>query len=225
LQDETLLTCQDEVYGKKRESASTYREAGDKYWAKVQEERQAKQDRYKSEKAKEDAARREEQVEQMREAAKTPAFAAEIEDCKVLIGWFNGRYGSGNVPETNASKSAQTEKTIAGVKALDIRKVDDDLLGVQLKKKEEETWGGFSGGGKKKGGKGKKSSAGSGTATPDVAINLPMHLLTALLSLSIPPPSSKDDVSRAVSDLETKKAWFEANSEAKTKVSGDTVHD
>jgi hypothetical protein len=115
--------------------------------------------------------------------------------------------------------------TLSQVKALDIRKVDDDVLGVQLKKKEEETWGGFGGGGKKKGGKGKKatpaSGAGSGSATPDAsggAINLPMHLLTALLSLSISPPSSKDDVSRAISDLETKKAWFEANSAAKTKV-------
>lgn len=103
------------MYAKKRESATAYREAGDKYWAKVQEERQAKQDRYKSEKAKEDAARREEQVEQMREAAKTPAYAAEIEDCSVLIGWFNGRYGGATVPETNASRNATAEKTIAGV--------------------------------------------------------------------------------------------------------------
>ena len=35
--------------------------------------------------------------------------------------------------------------------------------------------------------------------------------LTALLSLSIPPPASATDVPRVVTDLQTKKAWFEAN--------------
>ena len=37
------------------------------------------------------------------------------------------------------------------------------------------------------------------------------HLLTALLSLSIPPPTSTADVPRVIEDLKTKKAWFEAN--------------
>jgi hypothetical protein len=45
-----------------------------------------------------------------------------------------------------------------------------------------------------------------------------MSLLTALLSLGIPPPSGKEDVQRVINDLETKKAWFEANSASKTKV-------
>jgi hypothetical protein len=46
---------------------------------------------------------------------------------------------------------------------------------------------------------------------------VPYSLLSALLSLSIPPPTTKDDVARCVSDLETKKAWFEANSAKKTQ--------
>jgi len=40
---------------------------------------------------------------------------------------------------------------------------------------------------------------------------MPLGTLTALLSLSIPPPSSKEEVSRVVDDLKTKKSWFEAN--------------
>ncbi len=101
-----------------------------------------------------------------------------------------------------------------------------------MKKKgetEEETWGGFSGGGKKKGKGGSKkgSTAPSGAATPaatedapvsaSTAVNVPMALLSALLALSIPPPTTKDDVARCISDLETKKAWFEANNERKTQ--------
>ncbi len=97
-----------------------------------------------------------------------------------------------------------------------------------MKKKgdDEDSWGGFSGGGKKKGKfGGKKSTTDSGTATPseDVpptpsgAVNVPFALLSALLALSIPPPTTSADVSRCINDLETKKAWFEANSERKTK--------
>ena len=153
-----------------------------------------------------------------------PAYAGEIEDCSVLIGWFKGKYGGGEVPSTHAG--AQTATTqLQGVKELEIRKVEGDFAGMTLKKKgEDEELGGFFGGsakGKKgKGGK-KGSAAPSGTATPTAdtgAVNLPMSLLSALLSLGIPPPSGKDDVQRTIEDLETKKAWFDANSTAKTKV-------
>lgn len=161
----------------------------------------------------------------LREEAKQPAFAAEIEDTAILIGWFKGKYGGGEVPTTNAG--AKEAKTVEGVKALEIRQVDSDFKGMTLKKKgEDEELGGFFGGsgkGKKKGGK-KASAPASGTATPvsaeaaSGAVNLPMSLLSALLSLGIPPPSGKEDVQRTIDDLETKKAWFEANSAAKTKV-------
>lgn len=98
-----------------------------------------------------------------------------------------------------------------------------------LKKKGDDELGGlFGGAGKSKKKGGKKSAAASGTATPTTesgAINLPMSLLSALLSLGIPPPSGKEDVQRTVDDLETKKAWFEANSQAKTKVGDADVRD
>jgi hypothetical protein len=220
-----VANLQDEIYGKKRESAQKYREDNDKYYAKVQADRQARQERFKAEKAKEDAARQLEEITQMREDAKLAAYSKEIEDCQILIGWFQGKNGN-EVPATNAGGKGQT--TLEGVKQLEIRQVDTEFKGMTLKKKgEDDDLAGFFGGsgkGKKKGGKG-SSKAASGTATPSEgaaekkdAVNLPMSLLSAILSLGIHPPSGKDDVQRTVDDLETKKAWFEANSAAKTKV-------
>jgi hypothetical protein len=214
--------------GRRRSVQQNWKRADrSRYYAKVQADRQARQERFKAEKAKEDAARREEEITRLREEAKNPAYAAEIEDCKILIGWFQGKYGVGEVPATNAGGKEQAQATLEGVKVLEIRKVENDFKGMTLKKKgDDEELGGFFGGsgkGKKKGGK-KGSASASGTATPQGeaaasgAVNLPMSLLSALLSLGIPPPSGKDDVQRTVDDLETKKAWFEANSAAKTKV-------
>lgn len=205
----------------------TSNKANCRYYAKVQADRQARQDRYKAEKAKEDASRREEDIVRMREEAKVPAYQAEIEDTAVLVNWFKGKYGGGEVPTTNAAKGSTTT-TLEGVKEHEIRQVDSDFKGMTLKKKgdDEELTGFFGGGGKskKKGGK-KGGAGGSGSQTPlsteaaGGAVNLPMSLLTALLSLGIPPPSGKEDVQRVINDLETKKAWFEANSASKTKAS------
>ena len=202
----------------------------------MQSDRQARQERFKAEKAKEDAERQLEEITRMREDAKLPAYSKEIEDCQILIGWFQGKNGS-EVPTTNAGGKGQT--ALEGVKQLEIRQVDTEFKGMTLKKKgEDDDLAGFFGGsgkGKKKGGKG-GSKAASGTATPSEgatekkdAVNLPMSLLSAILSLGIHPPSGKDDVQRTVDDLETKKAWFEANSAAKTKVSSwgcplDAIH-
>ncbi|ORY34930.1 putative nuclear segregation protein Bfr1 [Naematelia encephala] len=228
-EERNALSAQlDELYGKKRESALKYREENDRHWAKVQADRQARQDRYKAEKDKEDAVRREAEIAQLREEAKMPAYRAEIEDCAVLIGWFKGKYGGGEIPTTNAGGKAQTQ--VAGVKELEVRKVEGDFKGMTLKKKDEdEELGGFFGGSGKGKKKGKKAST-SGTATPQSdspapsgAVNLPMSLLSALLSMGIPPPNGQQDISRTIEDLETKKAWFEANSEQKTKAEIERV--
>ena len=157
-----------------------------------------------------------------------PAYAGETEDCSVLIGWFKGKYGGGEVPSTHAGDKA-TAAQVEGVKEHEIRKVEGDFAGMTLKKKgEQEELDGFFGGS----GKGKKKGKKASTATPGAAspagteptaasgaVHLPMSLLSALLALGISPPSGKEDVQRTVDDLETKKAWYQANSEAKTKVS------
>ena len=54
------------------------------------------------------------------------------------------------------------------------------------------------------------SSANGSEASGD-RLNMPLATLSALLSLSIPPPASSADLPRVVEDLKTKKAWFEAN--------------
>ncbi|OWT39327.1 nuclear segregation protein Bfr1 [Cryptococcus neoformans] len=220
----------DELYDRKRKSAQKWREDNDKYYAKVQADRQARQERFKAEKAREDAERREQEIARLREEARAPAFASETDDCGVLINWFKGKYGSGEVPSTHAGGKPDPATVVEGVKALEIRKVDDEAFkGMTLKKKDDELGGFFGGSGKSKK-KGKKGN--SGTATPasqeagnsaKEAVNLPMSLLSTLLSLGISPPSGKDDVQRTVDDLETKKAWFEANSAAKTKAEIERV--
>jgi hypothetical protein len=228
-ESETLPKATDRLAtSESRRREKTRANANIRYYAKVQADRQARQDRYKAEKAKEDASRREEDIIRMREEAKVPAYQAEIEDTAVLVNWFKGKYGGGEVPTTNAAKSTTTTSTLEGVKEHEIRQVDSDFKGMTLKKKgdDEELSGFFGGGGKskKKGGRKGGAAGASGSQTPlsteaaGGAVNLPMSLLTALLSLGIPPPSGKDDISRVISDLETKKAWFEANSASKTKV-------
>ncbi|WVN86951.1 uncharacterized protein L203_102126 [Cryptococcus depauperatus CBS 7841] len=227
----------DELYAKKRQSAQKWREENDKYYAKIQADRQARQERFKAEKAREESERRKEEITRLREEARTPAYASEIEDCGVLINWLKGKYGSGEIPSTHAGGKSNSGASaiVEGVKQLEIRKVDEDAFkGMMLKKKDDDNLNGFFGGsgkGKKKGKKG-GNGGGSGTATPasegasgskDAAVNLPMTLLSTLLSLGISPPSNKDDVQRTVDDLETKKAWFEANSTAKTKAEIERV--
>lgn len=230
----------DELYDRKREVSQTYRDKNDAYYAKVAEERKAKQDRFRAEKQEEEAAKRKEDIARMREDAQSPAFAAEIEDTGVLIGWFQGKYGdasSAKVPQTHAGANASADKAVLeGVKKLEIRKVDQAPMdGMVLKKKggeDEESF--FMGGGSGKKGKKGSKQAGAATTSPkasstptpsepsaaattNTAINLPMGLLTALLSLGISPPTNKDDTTRVIADLEHKRDWFLANQEKKTK--------
>ena len=46
-------------------------------------------------------------------------------------------------------------------------------------------------------------------------------MLSAILALSIPPPTSSADVPRTVEDLKTKKTWFEANNDKVTRERGE----
>lgn len=87
---------------------------------------------------------------------------------------------------------------------------------MKKKKEEEETY--FVG--KAKGKKGLKTDAaanGPPSATPSTGLlNIPLSNLSAILSLSIPPPVSNADLPRVVEDLKIKKTWFEANQARQT---------
>lgn len=76
-------------------------------------------------------------------------------------------------------------------------------------------------------GKGKKGKKSGGQDSPQIeapstigstgSLNIPLPILSALLSMSITPPASQSDVSRVIADLTTKKTWYEANQERQTK--------
>ena len=214
LDERTALQAQlDDLYNQKRDSAARYREANDKYWAKVNEERARRAERIRSQRMEEEARKKREIVERIREEAEAPAFQSEIEDCQTLIDYFSGK--------TNAPKlSTDEKKALEGVPELDIRKVEagpSEGMIVRKKKGEDDSDAFFVGGGGKK--KGKKHHGGAAKAEggvangadPSAAVHVPMGTLTALLQLSIPPPAAQSDLSRVVEDLKTKKAWFEAN--------------
>jgi hypothetical protein len=152
--------------------------------------------------------------------ASEPAFQANIEDCQTLIDFFSGKTSG----PTSGPLYERSE--IAGVPKLEARKVDAAPEGaIVRKKKGEDDDAYFVGKGKKgkKGGNSKVPDAAPdspGSATTGTQLNMPLPTLSALLSLSIPPPASSLDVPRVIEDLKTKKAWYEAN---QTRVTAENM--
>ncbi|KAI0081807.1 hypothetical protein K474DRAFT_1146481 [Panus rudis PR-1116 ss-1] len=210
----------DNLYNQKRESAQRFREANDKYWAKVSEDRARREERQRAQRAAEAEAKKKELAERLREEAAIPAFQVQIEDCQTLIDFFSGKSSS----TAALSTASPTEKAeVAGVPKLEIRKVEPPAEGlVARKKKGEDEESYFVGSqktkkGKKGGAKPISASNSNSSESPSGQLNIPLPTLTALLTLSIPPPTSSADVPRVIEDLKTKKAWFEANQERVTK--------
>lgn len=215
LDERTELQGQlDVLYNLKRESGQRYRDANDKFFAKVSEDRARRAERERAQREADEQAKKKEIVDRLREEAEMPAFQVQIEDCQTLIDSFSGK--TTNV--SNLSTEPAKEKAgLTGVPQLDIRKVEagpSDGLIVRKKKGEEEDAYFV---GKKKGKKqSAKAAPAAGTNSSDAAgsadrLNIPLGTLTALLNLSIPPPASSSDIPRVVEDLKTKKAWFVAN--------------
>ncbi len=213
LDDRTAIQGQlDELWTRKRESATRYKEANDRFYAKLNEDRARRVERQRAQRAEQEEAKKKEIVDRLRDEADVPAFQAQIEDCQTLIDYFSGKSST----TTLLHQKPLTEKSdVAGVPKLDIRKVETAPQGmVARKKKGEDDEAYFVGGGKKKGGKksgAKPTAEANGSEVASGQLNVPLPTLTALLSLSIPPPTSTTDVPRVVEDLKTKKAWFEAN--------------
>ncbi|KAJ7682795.1 hypothetical protein DFH06DRAFT_972163 [Mycena polygramma] len=200
------------LFNDKRESSQKFRESNDRYWAKVNDDRAKRAERLRAQRAAEELQKKQERAERIREEAEMPAFQAQIEDCQTLIDYFSGK-SSGTV--TFKSTSLHTRADVAGVPKLEIRKVEAAPEGVVMRKKKGEDEDAYFVGGKGKG-KGKKSqpkaAESSDAAAPTATqLNVPLPTLSALLSLSIPPPASNIDVPRVIEDLKTKKEWFEAN--------------
>ncbi|KAG8899440.1 hypothetical protein FRC00_001419 [Tulasnella sp. 408] len=201
----------DALYTRKRESAKAYRDANDKWYAKQQEDRARRQERAKAAREAAENEKKKELVERLREEADTPAYQAEIEDCQTLIDFF-----SGNVTTSSTGLDARVSN-IVGVPELNLRTVEGDTNGlVELKKDDEEY---FSATKKKKGSKINGSAKPNGSAKaaePADRFSVPLAKLSALASLSIPPPASAAEVPQTIENLNIKKEWLMANQERKT---------
>nr|GAT59429.1 predicted protein [Mycena chlorophos] len=193
------------LFNEKRESSQRFRDANDRYWHKVNEDRARRAERLRTQRAAEELAKKQERAARIREEAEIPAYQAQIEDCKTLIDFFSGK--SSTVTLHSAPLTAKAD--LAGVPKLEIRQVEAAPEGVVVRKKkgeEEDSY--FVGKGK---GKGKKSTPKPAEPDASAQLNVPFATLSALLALSIPPPAANADVPRVIEDLKTKKEWFEAN--------------
>lgn len=123
----------DALYTRKRESTKNHREANDRYYAKLQEDRVRRAERTKAARSAAENEKKKEMVETLRDEADAPAYQAEIEDCQTLIDFF-----SGNV--TTSSTGLDTKaNNITGVGELNLRTIEADLNGlVELKKDEDD---------------------------------------------------------------------------------------
>lgn len=199
------------LFNEKRDSANRYREASDRYWSKLNEDRARRAERARAQRAEEEAQKKLSIAERLREDASLPAFQTQIEDCQTLIDALSGK-STANVALSSSLLPAKLD--VSGVPQLEIRQVDaveDNMVARKKKGDNEESY--FVGKAKK----GKKSPKSS-TAPPTTSdtINLPYGQLSALLSLSIPPPTGQSEVPRVIEDLKTKKAWYEANQARQT---------
>jgi membrane-associated HD superfamily phosphohydrolase len=203
------------LYTRKRESVQAYKEASDRHWQKMNDERAKKAERLRAQRAAEEDEKKKEITDQLREEAHQPAFQAQIEDCQTLIDSLL-RIAGGGAPSAPTAALNAPKSDLAGVPKLEKRTVEAPAEAglIARKKKGEEEEAYFVGG------KGKKKNAANKPTTPSSTsasqLNMPLPTLTALLSLSIPPPTSLTDIPRTVEDLKTKKAWFEANQARQT---------
>jgi hypothetical protein len=208
----------DTLWAKKKESTKNHREANDRHYKKIAEERARRQEKYAAERAAAELEKRKEIAERLREEAAAPAFQAEIEDAQTLIDALSTKINIGGTISTRKLNLSNGESSgVAGVPKLEVRTVEANTDGLVARKKKGEEQDNYFVAKKKKGGpsNGKTSAPADGDSTPtqgaNAKLNLPYSTLSALLQLSIPPPSSTSDIPRTIEDLKTKKAWFEAN--------------
>jgi uncharacterized coiled-coil DUF342 family protein len=211
--------CQAELntlFNAKRESTQRFRDANDRYWAKVNEDRARRAEKARAQRAAEEQSKKLEIAERLREEASLPAYQAEIEDCQTLIDYFSGK-SSGNVTFASTPALLVPKKDVVGLAKLELRKVEAEPEPglIVRKKKGDDDEAYFVGGKGKKSKKGGAKANGSSEAptssSSSASLNVPLPTLSALLSLSIPPPTATADVPRVVEDLKIKKAWFDAN--------------
>lgn len=206
------------LHERRRTAVQTYRDSHDRYWKKVNEDRDRRAEKYRLQRAADEEAKRKEIIDDIREQAQVPAYETQIQDCQTLIDFFGklqhgGAVAAAAVAEAN---SLVAKSDVAGVPKLELRTIEIDENLVARKKKGEDEDNYFVGG-KSKAKKGSKPPPAPKETDKPGQLNIPLGTLTALLSLSIPPPSSHAEIDRAIEDLKTKKVWYEANQARETE--------
>ncbi|GJN92764.1 hypothetical protein Rhopal_005802-T1 [Rhodotorula paludigena] len=218
----------DELFGKKKASAAAFREANNKHYQKLNDERAKRDERRRAERKQHEESKRAEVNQRLLEEAQAPAFEREIEDCRTLIRFFQQRIGLApsaysSAASANGDGLAPRAAEIAGVGKLELRKVDELPKGTVLKKKgeqDDESWGGLAKSKGKKGGKKGAAAVENGdapAANGDDKLNLPFGTLTALMALGIPAPLTTGEVQKTIDSLELKKRYFDDNQDRVTK--------
>lgn len=243
LDQRTSLSAKlDALYQTRRDRQAAFRAANDTFYAKLNSEREKRLQKQRDERAAQEAEKRKEHEQQLREDAALPAFAKDIEDCDVLIAYFSK--GSAT-EEAKKSEAEQGPKTVGG-KALNLRQVNSEAMvpkGAVLRQKNEDEETYFAGKPRKPRGAGKSGRRGtpldlnaadnaaadenaSSTPTNGASgekLNVPLGTLSALLALSIPPPTNATDVSRVVENLKLKRQYFVSNQARVTKENVERV--
>ena len=206
-----------EAYETKRASAAAFREANDRFYTKLNEDRQRRAERARAEKAAEEKAKKKEIADRLLEEAQQPAFQFFIEDCQTLIDFLSGK--TANVTLKSGNNAPEEKASLPGVPKLEVRKVEDIPEGSIVRKKKGEDEESYFVGKKSKAKKTPKPAESPASPAPSAGpapLQLPLPILSALLSLSIPPPANSADVPRVIEDLNIKKAWYEANQDRVT---------
>ena len=201
----------DTLFRERRELTAQFREANDRYYAKLNEDRARRAERTRTQRESEEEEKRKARALQLQEEASQPAFQVQIEECQTLIDFFSDKSTTAVVSTGKSADDTEPRQDIRQVEA-----APDNFVPRKKKRDDEEAY--FVGGGKGKKGKGRKGLKASGAtnaeATPPSSastVKVPFAMHTALLSLSIVPPYSQVDVPRVVEELKTKKTWFEEN--------------
>lgn len=229
LDQRTQLSAKlDSLYQARRDRQAAFRAANDTFYAKLNQERERRLQKQREERTAIESAKRKEHEQALREEAALPAFAKEIEDCDVLINYFSK--GSASASDKKEDLPSDATKAIGG-KALNLRQVNQDAMvpkGAVLRQKSEEEETYFAGAAskaRKAKGRNKRGTllnldtAADADAEADEnaamasaeKLNVPLGTLSALLALSIPPPTNAADVPRVVENLKLKRQYFVSN--------------
>ena len=203
---EEIKAEMDELYQARRDRLTAYHAENDKYFARVRADRERRQEAQRKEREEADRMRQEAEIQALREDAALPAFAKEIEDCDVLIRYFSGASEEDTKGENLTQSASKSQPEVPKPDAT----VPEGAV-VARKKGDEDDYFAGTGTGKKKG-KGKKSgqqaAKAHGSDEAGGAFNVPFGMLSALLSLSIPPPMNQADVPRLVDNIKLKREYF-----------------